>query len=126
MLDDPPASTLVERALTIDPLPTAAATSSSVAAGRLDSEVILGYRWAMLGLDALLYLSFGLSACLRAFAVDFPTLLLAVGLFGVGGPMISVGSNKVVSEWFPKSKRGPAIGLASSALTVAGHLLPPF
>src|SRR4051794_39451896 len=38
----------------------------------------------------------GLSACARAFAVDFATLLLAVGLFGVGGPMISVGSNKIV------------------------------
>ena len=32
--------------------------------------------------------------------------------------MISVGSNKVVSEWFPKSQRGPAIGLAISAPTV--------
>jgi MFS transporter, CP family, cyanate transporter len=43
----------------------------------------------------------GVSSCTRAFAADFPTLLFAVALFGVGGPMISVGSNKVVSEWFP-------------------------
>jgi MFS transporter, CP family, cyanate transporter len=155
--------------------------SSSAVTAHTTAEVILGYRWPMLGLDCLLYLSFGLasssmaalavviasdlqlspaqlgavlgswqlayvgcalpaglaldrfgvrrtmsagaviiglSACLRAFAVDFPTLLAAVGLFGVGGPMISVGSNKVISEWFPKSHRGPAIGLAISAPTV--------
>jgi CP family cyanate transporter-like MFS transporter len=60
----------------------------------------------------------GLSAVARAFAVDFPTLLFAVGLFGIGGPMISVGSNKVVSEWFPSSERGPAIGIATTAPTV--------
>ncbi len=60
----------------------------------------------------------GLSACARAFAADFPSLLLAVALFGVGGPMMSVGSNKVVSEWFAEAERGPAMGVAISAPTL--------
>jgi MFS transporter, CP family, cyanate transporter len=163
--------------------PPAATTSraATAALNRLGPEPPLGYRWTMLGLNSLLYLSFGLasssmaalavaiaadmhltsaqlgailgswqlayvgcalaaglaldrfgvrrtmsagavivglSALARAFAVDFPSLLLAVALFGVGGPMISVGSNKVVSEWFQGAQRGPAIGIASSAPTV--------
>lgn len=59
-----------------------------------------------------------LSALLRSYADGFGSLALAVGLFGVGGPLISVGSNKVVSEWFRGSQRGAAMGIAVTGPTV--------
>ena len=40
------------------------------------------------------------SLVLRGLAVDFYTLLFVVALFGVGGPIISIGAPKVVSLWF--------------------------
>jgi cyanate permease len=65
----------------------------------------------------------GVSAIARAFAIDFVTLALAVGLFGVGGPMISIGSNKVVSEWFRGRQRGTALAIATTAPTVGSVLV---
>ena len=41
-----------------------------------------------------------MSLVLRGLAPDFYTLLFAVALFGVGGPIISIGAPKVVSLWF--------------------------
>lgn len=52
-----------------------------------------------------------LSACLRGFAADYWTLLLAVMVFGLGGPMISSGAPKVVSLWFTGRNRGLAMGI---------------
>jgi MFS family permease len=52
-----------------------------------------------------------LSALLRGLAVDFWSLCLAVGLFGVGGPLVSAGAPKVVSIWFHGRDRGLAMGL---------------
>lgn len=51
-----------------------------------------------------------LSLMLRGLATDFKTLLLAVALFGAGGPIISVGMPKVVGQWFSGNDRGPATG----------------
>jgi CP family cyanate transporter-like MFS transporter len=51
------------------------------------------------------------SATLRANAVDFWTLLVAVGLFGVGGPMVSIGAPKLMSLWFKGPERGMAMGI---------------
>ena len=48
----------------------------------------------------------GLSASLRFFANDFAFLLLAVALFGAGGPMISIGGPKTISFWFRVPSRG--------------------
>ncbi len=53
----------------------------------------------------------GLSAMLRYFAHDFATMLAFVALFGAGGPMISVGGPKSISEWFTAGSRGTAIGI---------------
>ena len=53
----------------------------------------------------------GLSEALRCFANGFETLLLAVALFGVGGPLISVGAPKTISVWFSGKDRGTAVGL---------------
>ena len=52
-----------------------------------------------------------LSLALRGLAVDFWTLFLAVALFGVGGPVISIGAPKVVAQWFQSNERGAAAGL---------------
>ena len=74
-----------------------------------------------------------LSLVLRGLAVDFPTLFLAVALFGVGGPIISVGAPKVVSLWFQGNQRGlaagiyttgPISGMAIALATAAGVVMP--
>jgi CP family cyanate transporter-like MFS transporter len=55
-----------------------------------------------------------LSLILRGLSNDFPTLFVTVALFGVGGPIISVGSPKVVSQWFKGRERGIAAGIYAS------------
>ena len=67
----------------------------------------LGSRWALL-LGAL---SIAASAWGRSLAHDYVDLLLAVMLFGVGGPIISAGAPKVIASWFAGSSRGLAMGL---------------
>ncbi|MDP7651148.1 MAG: MFS transporter [Rhodospirillales bacterium] len=51
------------------------------------------------------------SGALRALAVDHLTLFLAVALFGFGGPLISIGAPKLISQWFVGDERGLAMGL---------------
>jgi len=55
------------------------------------------------------------SLVLRTFAFDFLTLFITVGLFGIGGPIISIGAPKVVSEWFEGKERGFAAGVYTTA-----------
>jgi len=62
----------------------------------------------------------GLSSSLRYFANDFAVLLIAVALFGVGGPMISIGGPKSISSWFRGPTRGTAIGLYTSGNWIGG------
>jgi sugar phosphate permease len=64
----------------------------------------------------------GLSSSLRYFSSDFTTLLIAVALFGVGGPMISIGGPKTISSWFSGPGRGTAIGLYTSGNWIGGLL----
>ena len=64
----------------------------------------------------------GLSSSLRYFSNDFTTLLIAVALFGVGGPMISIGGPKTISSWFRGPSRGIAIGLYTSGNWLGGLL----
>lgn len=52
-----------------------------------------------------------LSAVLRAYAEGFWTLFLAVGVFGIGGPVISIGLAKLVADWFVGPSRGLASGI---------------
>lgn len=74
-----------------------------------------------------------LSAFARAFAVDFATLFLAVALFGLGGPMISIGSPKLISQLFDDRERATAVGIyitapgmgAVVALATSNSLLMP-
>ena len=62
----------------------------------------------------------GLSAALRFFANDFSIMLIAVALFGVGGPMISIGGPKTISELFQGKSRGTAIGIYTTGPWIGG------
>jgi len=66
------------------------------------------------------------SAFARAGAQGPVSLWLAVALFGVGGPLISIGAPKLVADWFTPEDRGRAVGIystASSAGAVGALLL---
>jgi MFS family permease len=52
-----------------------------------------------------------LSGFSRSIAPNFPVMLAAVALFGIGGPIISIGLPKLVAEWFTGKKRGLASGI---------------
>lgn len=51
------------------------------------------------------------SGALRAAAVGHLSLFLAVAVFGLGGPMVSVGAPKLISLWFEGRERGLAMGI---------------
>jgi len=57
----------------------------------------------------------GLSGLLRYFVTGFTTMFLCVALFGLGGPLISIGSPKTISLWFTGRERGTAVGIYSAA-----------
>jgi len=59
-----------------------------------------------------------LSGLLRAVAVNYVTLFLAVAVFGLGGPFISVGAPKLISMWFDRKDRGTAMGIYLTAPSV--------
>jgi CP family cyanate transporter-like MFS transporter len=74
-----------------------------------------------------------LSLCLRGLAPNFTVLLFAMALFGIGGPIISIGAPKVVSMWFRSEDRGlaagiyttgPLVGSAIALATAASLVLP--
>ncbi|HUZ01998.1 MAG TPA: MFS transporter [Thermomicrobiaceae bacterium] len=69
---------------------------------------------------ALLFgaLAVALSGFARSLAVDFVTLLAAVAIFGVGGPIISVGLPKLVAEWFTGGRRSLASGVYATGSAV--------
>lgn len=54
------------------------------------------------------------SALLRAAAQDYATLLIAVAVFGLGGPLVSVGAPKLIGQWFDQTERGTAMGIYMS------------
>jgi cyanate permease len=58
------------------------------------------------------------SGLLRAFATNFETLLLTVGIFGIGGPIVSIGCPKMVASWFLGKDRGTASGIYVTGATV--------
>lgn len=51
------------------------------------------------------------SGLMRGLANDVITLYVAVGIFGIGGPIVSAGAPKVVARWFTGADRGLAMGL---------------
>ena len=60
------------------------------------------------------------SALLRGMAGSTFTLALAVALFGVGGPLISVGAPKLIAELFQGRARGTAMGIYISGPAIGG------
>lgn len=52
-----------------------------------------------------------LSAILRGVAGGELALFLGVALFGLGGPLVSIGAPKLVSLWFSGRERGLAMGI---------------
>ncbi len=60
------------------------------------------------------------SALGRALAVDYWSLLAAVMVFGLGGPIISSGAPKMVAELFTGSQRGMAMGIYMTGPAVGG------
>ena len=62
----------------------------------------------------------GLSEILRYFADGFATMLLCVALFGVGGPMISIGCPKTISVWFSGKERSTAVGFYMTGPWIGG------
>jgi cyanate permease len=47
-------------------------------------------------------------------------MLFCVAIFGLGGPMISIGCPKTISEWFGAKERGTAVGIYMAASAVGG------
>jgi cyanate permease len=61
-----------------------------------------------------------LSSALRPFAINFDSLAIYVGLFGIGGPLISIGIPKLVSIWFQGDERGTASGVYTTGPIIGG------
>lgn len=75
-----------------------------------------GVRWALFFGAAVM----GLSAGLRYFSSGFGSFLPLVALFGIGGPMISVGCPKTIAQWFRGKERGTAVGLYMTGPWIGG------
>ena len=56
-----------------------------------------------------------ISALLRPIAGSFPAMFGAVAIFGLGGPLVSVGAPKLVSVWFDDKERALAMGITMTA-----------
>ena len=63
-----------------------------------------------------------LSMFLRGAAGDETGLFLAVALFGLGGPIISIGAPKLIALWFHGPDRGMAMGIYISGVNIGGIL----
>ena len=73
------------------------------------------------------------SAALRGIADGYLSLFLAVAVFGLGGPLVSVGAPKLISLWFNTVQRGTAMGIyvtgpalgAMTGLSLSNSVLMP-
>jgi sugar phosphate permease len=91
-------------------------------------------RWGIRRSLFLGTLIIALSVGLRCFAGSFGPFLVMVALFGVGGPMISIGCPKTIALWFQGRDRGTAVGIYSTgpffggalALIVTNRAIMPF
>lgn len=89
----------------------------------------IGARWALLFASLIMMLS----AALRSLASGHAELFLAVALFGLGGPLVSIGAPKLIALWFTGKDRGLAMGIyitgpalgAVVALSATNGLLMP-
>ena len=74
------------------------------------------------------------SATLRGFSTNQVTLWFAVAIFGLGGPLISIGAPKLIGHWFNARERGLAMGIymtgpslgAVASLSLTNSVLMPW
>jgi len=76
-----------------------------------------GRRALVLGMACIAVSAFG-----RAGAENYWQLLAAVMVFGIGGPIVSSGAPKVVTELFEGRQRGLAMGIYMTGPTLGGIL----
>ena len=60
------------------------------------------------------------SGALRSLATDHLSLFLAVAVFGLGGPLISIGAPKLIGLWFEGRDRGLAMGIYITGPALGG------
>ena len=60
------------------------------------------------------------SALARGFSDSYAMLIIAVMLFGIGGPIISAGAPKVVTRYFDGQARGLAMGIYMTGPSIGG------
>jgi cyanate permease len=80
----------------------------------LFSAIPLGIAIDRFGLRASLTVAaliIAMSALLRGIATDGMALWVAVAIFGLGGPLVSIGAPKVIASWFESDERGMAMGI---------------
>ncbi|MBT7951590.1 MAG: MFS transporter [Gammaproteobacteria bacterium] len=63
-----------------------------------------------------------LSAFMRASATNYAEMFIAVLIFGLGAPFISIGAPKLIREWFSYEQRGLALGICIS-ITALGQIM---
>ncbi len=71
------------------------------------------YRSLLLGTSVM-----AASSILRSFTTTFEGLFASVAFFGMGGPLISIGTPKLVSLWFSGRERGTASGINASGSSI--------
>lgn len=64
-----------------------------------------------------------LSGLLRGAATGYWTMFLAVALFGLGGPMVSIGAPKLIATWFEGRQRGTAAGIYTTGPAIGSMLV---
>ena len=62
------------------------------------------------------------SALLRPVADSFIAMFGSVAVFGLGGPLVSVGAPKLISVWFDDQERAMAMGITMTAPAIGGVL----
>jgi cyanate permease len=77
-------------------------------------------RWGIRKSLFLGIIAIGLSLILRYFINSYLVLLICVAIFGLGGPMVSIGSPKTISEWFSEKDRSRAVSIYTTGQAVGG------
>ncbi|MFT5132494.1 MAG: MFS family permease [Gammaproteobacteria bacterium] len=63
-----------------------------------------------------------LSAYLRVTAMDHGDMFIAVMIFGLGAPFISIGTPTLIREWFSYEQRGLALGICAAMISLGSVL----
>lgn len=83
----------------------------------------VGFALQRLGAGRMLILAaiiIAMSGIGRSLAESHWSLLAAVAVFGLGGPVVSAGVPQTVSKWFAGNQRGLAMGIYITAPAIAG------